>query len=476
MKAIQDAITAGTISPKTDREILAKVTRSTNHAHIAGVGRNLEGTGNLDSGRAQPDPGYCNREQLEDLKRQHALEKEEQRKAFEIQQNALKKFVDFFNRQQGTPSSQFQIPDLYTPQVFLGSISTPGGPSSTSPALSFTHLSLGNCYTPTLDLETSQSGEQEDDSGSDDGNGRGHCKKETSVRLRDYVTNTVKKKSPSCSTPPAQSRSSGTPYPMAHYVNCDEFSSCHRTFLEAIEKEREPVTYYEAIKDKRWRSAIDSELEAPEQNKTWMIEKLPPNKKDLGCKWVYKIKYKSDGTIERFKARSVILSNHQVAGVYYSETFAPITKMVTIRVFLAIVAAKQWELHQMDVHNAFLHGDLEEVFMKLPPGLHKGQPGEACKLRKSLYGLRKAPRCWFLKLSSALKKYDFVQSYSDYSLFIQQQNMVQLNVLMYVDNLIVSENDHEAITQFDTYLSNCFHMKDLGNLKYFLGIEVAHAK
>ncbi|GKB59513.1 retrovirus-related pol polyprotein from transposon TNT 1-94 [Tanacetum coccineum] len=131
---------------------------------------------------------------------------------------------------------------------------------------------------------------------------RRNRKKETSVRLRDYVTNTVKKKSPSRSTPPAQSRSSGTPYPIAHYVNCDKFSSCHRTFLEAIEKEREPVTYYEAIKDKRWRSAMDSELEALEQNKTWTIEKLPPNKKALGCKWVYKIKYKSDGTIERFKA------------------------------------------------------------------------------------------------------------------------------------------------------------------------------
>nr|GEW28365.1 retrovirus-related Pol polyprotein from transposon TNT 1-94 [Tanacetum cinerariifolium] len=126
------------------------------------------------------------------------------------------------------------------------------------------------------------------------------------VRDDDTITTITKfkKKSPSRSTPPAQSRSSGTPYPIAHYVNCDKFSSCHRTFLEAIEKEREPVTYYEAIKDKRWRYAIDSELEALEQNKTWMIEKLPSNKKALGCKWVYKIKYKSDGTIERFKADS----------------------------------------------------------------------------------------------------------------------------------------------------------------------------
>nr|GEY04027.1 retrovirus-related Pol polyprotein from transposon TNT 1-94 [Tanacetum cinerariifolium] len=302
--------------------------------------------------------------------------------------------------------------------------------------------------------------------------GRGHRKKETSVRLRDYVTNTVKKNSPSRSTPPAQSRSSDTPYPIAHYVNCDKFAYCHRAFLEAIEKEREPVTYYEAIKDKRWRSEMDSKLEALEQNKTWMIEKLSPNKKALRCKSVYKIKYKSDGTIERFKARLVILGNHQVAGVDYSETFTQVAKMVTVRVFLAITAAKQWELHQMDVHNTSLHGDLEEeVFMKLPPCLHKGQPKEACKLRRSLYGLRQAPRCWFSKLSSALKKYGFVQSYSDYSLFTLQQNGVQFNVLVYVDDLIVYGNDHEAITQFKTYLmindlKKCGYSKDNCELNF----------
>ena len=92
-----------------------------------------------------------------------------------------------------------------------------------------------------------------------------------------------------------------------------------------------------------------------------------------------------------------------------------------------------------------------------------------------MYGLRQAPRCWFSKLSSALKSYGFSQSYSDYSLFTLHQQGVQLNVLVYVDDLIVSGNDHEAIIQFKTYLSNCFHMKDLGNLKYFLGIEVARA-
>ncbi|GAA0156510.1 transmembrane signal receptor [Lithospermum erythrorhizon] len=130
----------------------------------------------------------------------------------------------------------------------------------------------------------------------------------------------------------------------------------------------------------------------------------------------------------------------------------------------------------MDVHNAFLHGDLsEEVYMKLPPGFYPSRPGLVCKLHKSLYGLKQAPRCWFSKLATALRKYGFVQSYSDYSLFILCNGQVQLHVLVYLDDLIISGNDSAAISSFKQYLSSCFHMKDLGVLKYFLGVEVARS-
>ena len=103
-----------------------------------------------------------------------------------------------------------------------------------------------------------------------------------------------------------------------------------------------------------------SEIEALEKNGTWTVEDLPPGKKAICSKWVYKIKYNSDGTIERYKARLVILGNNQVEGIDYNETFAPVAKMVTVQTFLSVIAAKDWELHQMDVHNAFLHGDLVE--------------------------------------------------------------------------------------------------------------------
>jgi hypothetical protein len=268
----------------------------------------------------------------------------------------------------------------------------------------------------------------------------------------------------------------GAPYPLAHYVNYDKFSLPHKNFLAAITTEKEPVYFHEAVKDERWRAAMQEEIQALQTNETWEVQSLPPSRKALGCKWVYRIKYHSDGTVERFKARLVILGNHQVEGVNYTETFAPVVKMVTVRIVLAVAATREWELHQMDVHNAFLHGELhEEVFMKMPPGFHVQQPNKVCKLRKSLYGLKQAPRCWFAKLSAALKKYGFKQSYLDYSLFTLQHDEVQLVVLVYVDDLIISGSHPAPIRRFKNYLSTCFHMKDLGVLKYFLGVEVARS-
>jgi len=221
---------------------------------------------------------------------------------------------------------------------------------------------------------------------------------------------------------------------------------------------------------------MQQEIQALEDNNTWTVCPLPPQKRALGCKWVYKIKYHVNGTIERFKARLVILGNHQIEGIDYNETFAPVAKMVTVRIVFAVAAAKHWELHQMDVHNAFLHGDLqEEIYMKFPPGFRSSHSDMVCKFHKSLYGLKQAPRCWFAKLSRALKEYGFQRSYSDYSLFTLHDKNIQLVVLVYVDDLIICGNNHDSIQCFKDYLSRRFLMKDLGKLKYFLRVEVARS-
>lgn len=180
--------------------------------------------------------------------------------------------------------------------------------------------------------------------------GRGQHTKIPSVKLRDYVTNTVNVISPSTRSSSSQ-HGSGDPYPIAHYVNCDKFSLQHRKFLAAITTEQEPTTFSKAVKDLRWRLAMQSEIQALENNKTWTLCSLPPGKKALGCKWVYRIKHHSISTVERYKARLVILGNHQIEGIDYNETFAPVVKMVTVRVVLAVAAAKNWELHQMVMHS-----------------------------------------------------------------------------------------------------------------------------
>jgi hypothetical protein len=190
--------------------------------------------------------------------------------------------------------------------------------------------------------------------------GRGHRIKVPSVKLRDYVTHTIQKLSPSPSSPSSR-RISGAPYPLTHYVSCDNFSMKHRRFLAVLSLEREPVHFAEAVQDAKWRLAMQQELQALEDNGTWTLQPLPNGKKPLGCKWVYKIKHNSDGTIERYKARLVILGNHQKEGIDYTETFAPVVKMVTVCLVLAVAAAKQWETHQMDVHKL----SFTVIFMKM---------------------------------------------------------------------------------------------------------------
>lgn len=303
--------------------------------------------------------------------------------------------------------------------------------------------------------------------------GRGHRQKYKSTRLKDYVAQTVTtKQPPSLSTTTLTPQpSSGTKYPICNFVSCDRFSQKHLDFVVALSATMEPRSFIEAMKDEKWGVAVESEITSLEAANTWRLEHLPPGKKALGCKWIFTIKYNSDGTIERYKARLVVLGNHQEEGIDYMETFAPVARMTTVRLFLDIA----W--HQMDVHNAFLHGDLhEEVYMKLPPGFRDKGETRVCRLQKSLYGLKQAPRCWFAKLANALRTYGFKQSRSDHTFFFYVKQGVRLRILIYVDDLIISGTSPEDIQIFKDYLATCFNMKDLGPVKYFLGLEVARSK
>ena len=147
-----------------------------------------------------------------------------------------------------------------------------------------------------------------------------------------------------------------------------------------------------------------------EKNQTWLVTELPEGKHPVGCKWVFTIKYKADGTVERYKARLVAKGFTQTYGIGYEETFATVTKLNTIRILLSLAASLDWKLHQLDVKNAFLNGDLEEeVYMSVPPGLKKKEGNNlVCKLQKSLYGLKQSPLAWVDCFTKAVKKCKFI--------------------------------------------------------------------
>ncbi|GAA0142332.1 transmembrane signal receptor [Lithospermum erythrorhizon] len=138
---------------------------------------------------------------------------------------------------------------------------------------------------------------------------------------------------------------------------------------------------------------MKAELSGLEQIHTWELIQLPSEKKPIDCRWIYKVKCKSDGTVDKFKARLVAKNYNQVEGVDFFESFSHVAKTVTVRLLLVLDVANYWHLHQLDVNNAFLHGFLdEEVYMQVPEGYVKAEPGQVCKLTRSLYGLKKASR------------------------------------------------------------------------------------
>jgi len=161
----------------------------------------------------------------------------------------------------------------------------------------------------------------------------------------------------------------------------------------------EPSSYKEACKEHCWLEAMDSELQAFKNNGTWSLVDLTSGICPIGCKWVCKIKRKEDGSIERYKARLVAKGYTQIEGIDFFEIFSPVAKITTIRMVLAVASINKWHVHQLDVNNAFLHGDLlEDVYMQPPPGL-PNPDNKLCKLLKSLYGLKQASRQWYDKLS-----------------------------------------------------------------------------
>jgi hypothetical protein len=239
-------------------------------------------------------------------------------------------------------------------------------------------------------------------------------------------------------------------------------------------QEVEPTCFEQAVGNPKWDNAMDEEMAVLDANATWELVALPKDKKAIGCKWVYKVKHNADGSVSRYKARLVAKDYAQTYGIDYEETYSPVAKMTTVRAIIAMAAVKGWSLHQMDVKNVFLHGDLqEEVYMEQPPGyVDETHPNLVCRLKKALYDLKQTPRASSDKIGQYLVTSGFQTSNANFSLYVKKTNHGIIVIVIYVDDLIITGGNNVDISDLKKLLKQKFEMKDLGELRYFLGIEV----
>ncbi|GJP60051.1 hypothetical protein CLOP_g17193 [Closterium sp. NIES-67] len=237
----------------------------------------------------------------------------------------------------------------------------------------------------------------------------------------------------------------------------------------------EPKTREEALNGpngEKWKASEDEEFGSLIENETWDLCDLPPGKKAITSKMIYRHKYGPEGELTRYKSRLVARGFQQTKGKDYDEVFAPVGKGTTLRVLLAIAALLGWKIRQMDIVTAFLNGIiLEEVYMKQPEGLDDGS-GRVCRLKKAIYGLKQAPRAWYHKLEEALLAGGFKKSECDPSLFLLQEKDEILMLLVYVDDILLFSASTALLDSAEQMLEMQFKCSKMGEVKYYLGMHV----
>ena len=271
-------------------------------------------------------------------------------------------------------------------------------------------------------------------------------------------------------------RTRRTPGYLADYVTGegeDEEESLSVMLLMTM-TENDPVKFDEAVKDKVWREAMKNEIESIEKNNTWELTILPAGFTPIGVKWVYKTKLNEDGKVDKYKARLVAKGYAHCYGIDYTEVFAPVARLDTIRTILAVAAQSNWKIFQLDVKSAFLHGELKEnVYVRQPEGfIKKGEEEKVYKLKKALYGLKQAPRAWYNRIEGYFLDEEFDRCPIEHTLFTKKKGGKILIVSLYVDDLIFTGNDRAMCDEFKKSMMMEFEMSDLGKMKHFLGVEV----
>uniref|UniRef100_A0A2N9HA68 CCHC-type domain-containing protein n=1 Tax=Fagus sylvatica TaxID=28930 RepID=A0A2N9HA68_FAGSY len=241
--------------------------------------------------------------------------------------------------------------------------------------------------------------------------------------------------------------------------------------------EEDPSTYSEAMASRDaafWKEAVNDEIDSILSNNTWVLVDLPLSSNTIGCKWVFRRKYRTDGTIQTFKARLVAKGFRQRKGIDYFDTYAPVARIISICVLIAVASIYKLVVHQMDVKTAFLNGDLdEEVYMDQPEGfVLPGSEKKVCKLVKSLYGLKQAPKQWHEKFDTVILANGFKHNGADkcvYSKFTSEYGVI---VCLYVDDMLIFGTNMLGVCETKKYLASVFMMKDLNEADTILGIKV----
>ncbi|GJZ13175.1 zinc finger, CCHC-type containing protein [Tanacetum coccineum] len=247
-----------------------------------------------------------------------------------------------------------------------------------------------------------------------------------------------------------------------------------------INVEDDPKTFDEAIKSQDvafWKEVINDEMDSIMGNNTWVFADIPPGCKPLGCKWIFKRKLKVDGTIEKFKARLVIQGFKQKSGIYCFDTYAPIVRISTVRLLIAMTSIHSLIIHQMDVKTTFLNGELEEeVYMNQPQGfIMPGNENKVCKMINSLYGLKQAPKQWHQKFDEVVLSNGYLLNQADKCVCSKfDKSGKGVIVFLYVDDMLIFGTDQVQVDLTNEFLSLRFSMKDMGEADVILGIRIKH--
>ncbi|GJY24205.1 putative ribonuclease H-like domain-containing protein [Tanacetum coccineum] len=254
-------------------------------------------------------------------------------------------------------------------------------------------------------------------------------------------------------------------------TNHKDFQNC---LFACFLSQQEPTKIAQALDDESWVEAMQEELLQFKIQKVWTLVDLPYGKKAIGTKWVYRNKKDERGIVVKNKARLVAQGYKQEEGIDYDEVFAPVARIEAIRLFLAYASFMNFVVYQMDVKSAFLYGTIEEeVYVSQPPGFVDPEfPKKVYKVEKALYGLHQAPRAWYETLSTYLLDNGFYRGQIDKTLFIKRVKGDILLVQVYVDDIIFGSTKKSLCTDFEQIMHKRFQMSSMGELTFFLGLQV----